>query len=297
MIVTSCFLNGKETNYEFLKKELAKILGHANISDYFATCGNGACDETCAEERVPDLKNIQPHDMVLVATATQHRDEAVIEEVAKSSMKIRRIVSGKVNAGWVALNVIVDNLGPADDETLKKFEFEVPEPPAVPDVKTGAYVVIEDGACLMVEVDRVGEQYIFRFVDDSATYKIEEAAGLEFIPLSDPDLPTMLVEPGIYYVAEISRTVEVIPFQGHAWFRYLDSASLMQLNQIQVKGMQQIESDSIDIGAIAFLPECDMPKEKMPKNGEGLSIKESGEIPKNHESKGCCGSDIPNMVG
>lgn len=286
MLTTAAFVDGKEVDYNTFKKEFARLLGYT-VPD---TC------DACAEARIPDLNNIQPHDLVLVATATQHRDEAVVEETAKSSMKIRRIVSGKVDIKWVAINSIVDNLGPADDETLKKFGFEVPEPPAVPNVKTGAYVVIEEGACLMVEVDRVGEQYIFRFVDDSATYKIEEAAGMEFIPLSDPDLSTMLVEPGVYYVAGIGRTIEVIPFQGHAWFRYLDSAALMQLNQTQVKDLQQIESDSIDIGAIAFLPECDMPKEML-KNEEGPKIKASGETLKNEEPKGCCGSDIPNMVG
>lgn len=220
----------RRADFETFKKQVVKII-----------CGQPLTEDN-SDERVPSITNIEEYDHVLISTPTNYREEAIVEDVAESSVKLVRMSTSpsvQIIPQWFAKGAVVDNLGPADDDTLKKFGFEVPDPPAVPDVKTGAYVLLLDGQHLMVEVDRVGTQYIFRFVGESLTYKIQEAAGLVFMPFSDPDVGTMLVEPGIYYVEKAERTIEVIPFNGHAWYRYIDKARLYQLDPRQVPDIQQ----------------------------------------------------------
>lgn len=194
-------------------------------------------------------------DLVLISLNSNTRQEAIVEKVLKNSVLLT--LKGSAPQ-WYSPHVITDMLGPATAETLKEFGYEVPDKV---ELKTGAYVVCVDSdddetEYHMVEVDRVGTKYVWRLVGDHVTCPMDDSVHKSLLAFSDPDEPNeMTAEPGIYYVPVVGTTIEVIPFDGESLFRYINNSRLHVLSAEMAQDIMPIESDTLDINAVAIMPE------------------------------------------
>lgn len=211
-------------------------------------------EQMVKEKSKKNPRGLRPMDLVLVSTGSGVRSEAIVEEIVEKSVLLRM---KNQEAKWYDPNMITDVLGQATSETLAEFGYDIPEKV---ELKTGAYVVAVtiDGEkeYHMVEIDRVGTKYIYRRVGESITGTVTDNLREALMAFSDPDEPNeMTAEPGIYFVPCVNRTIEVIPFEGLSFFRYLDSSFLHKLPEEMAKDIVPIESDTLDINAIAIMPE------------------------------------------
>lgn len=213
-------------------------------------------------EDMDDQDGFQPNDLVLLDLGGATRTEAIVVEVAENSVKCQ------LNNGtshWYNPEVIVDELGTASREKLLLHKFEVPPEPPTPQYTTGTYVLLADDGPILVEVDRVEDEYFIHATGDSNAAPLTPEIWERLQTFSDPDEPgEYILEPGVYLASEVGRVIEVIPHGGRSFYRFIDEAWLQPLTAGQQVECKRIESDTLEVNAAIVIdtsapaePECD----------------------------------------
>lgn len=259
--------------------EMAAILGNLlNIpKPQEDCCGIPGCDH---EELGLE------HQVVLVEASQvgnglpSQRLEAFVLAEQDGNIKIR-LKNG--NEGWYDENIIDGELGPATDEQYVEFGVEKPEAPPTPNYQTGTYVAPTQTGLLLVEVDRVGDEYYIHAVGDSSMEPLTPEVWENLDNFSDPDGPgNYVLAPGPYYVAKLNRMIEVIPHGGYSYYRFIDDCQLTRLTPNLVKDCAQVESDTFEVNAIMVVPE-DLPRRHLPTQVGSRTLNNAEDRP-----TGCC---------
>lgn len=94
------------------------------------------------------------------------------------------------------------------------------------------------------------------------THKLSDELWDSMYEFSDPDKGDYVVEPGIYLVPEDKESIEVIPYNGVSYYRFLDNPLLLRLPKDFATILKRFESDSLDINAIMIIDKSEMDNTK-----------------------------------
>jgi hypothetical protein len=209
-----------------------------------------------------DKTQLSPGIIVLVRadavqTGLNHaRREAIITEVFDNSVKLTHAPEGRRPADCIiGIEVITDILREPDLEDLQKFGLITITPE---NYTTGTYILCNPDYGSMphlVEVDRVGDNYYWHFAGDAQLFTLEDDTWGSFQQFSDDPSGSWEgyeAEPGMY-LNPYDQLVEVVPFAGRSFWRHIDQPSLVYLTPSQSKKLRRVESDTIDINAVAII--------------------------------------------
>jgi len=181
------------------------------------------------------------------------RVEGFVLKTNDNSLKLR---FKNESEGWYDQDVIEGNLGPATPEQYMEFGVEPPPVETTPNYSTGTYVASTPKGTFLLEVDRVGSDYYIHEVGDCEVEALTPQVWECLDNFSDPDGPgNYTAEPGMYYVARIGKMVEVIPYGGYSYYRFINDSELRRLSPSMVKDCTQVESDTFEVNAVMILPQ------------------------------------------
>lgn len=190
----------------------------------------------------------------LVEAYVQKRTCNDLQIVYKSSL------SRQNHTVWVPNWVVTSNLGDKhwSDVTKKLHGLEVkPKPERLPLV-TGSFVIEdeEEGEFQLVEIDKVNGVYFMHRIDESVAEIIEPNHEHILHTFSKPEDGKYILDPGMYIDSEMSL-IEVVPFQGKCWYRYINESEITELDNEYALKLNRIETDDdgMDYYLVGELPD------------------------------------------
>lgn len=160
---------------------------------------------------------------------------------------------------WIPYWAITSNLGDHwSDVKLKLNGIEIPpKPPKLPLI-TGSFILECDCEDYnLVEIDKVNGVYFIRSVDESMAEIIEPDHNHILHTFSKPEDGKYILDPGMYIDSDL-HVVEVIPFKGKCWYRFINESEISELNNKYALKLNRIETDDdgLDYYLIGTEPGC-----------------------------------------
>ena len=225
-----------------------------------------------------------PYDKVLTSINSETtRQEAIITNLTENSVQLKF----KGSHNWYSPGVIVDNLGQATDHEIMAYALE---PPVIETVQyqTGTYILESNLGTLLVEIDRIQNEYFIRLAGTAATIPLTKNIIPKLFPFSDPDNGNYLTEPGIYLIKSLFSAIEIIPYNQANYYRLLDSPELYRLTPETLKSIIRIESDSLDINAVMIVDKSELEQDPLPSEPHCSGVSGNKEEGFCGAEEGCC---------
>lgn len=186
--------------------------------------------------------------------------EAYVEQTTNNDIKITYRSKDFTYSTWVPKWTITSNLGKKywSDATKKRHGIEVPPKPARLELVTGSFVIEdeEEGEFQLVEIDKVNGVYFMHRIDESVAEIIKPDHEHILHTFSKPEEGKYILDPGMYIDSEMSL-VEVVPFQGKCWYRYINESEITELDDEYALQLNRIETDDdgLDYYLVGELPD------------------------------------------
>lgn len=177
-----------------------------------------------------------------------------LQIVYKSSM------SGQNHTVWVPKWTVTSNLGTKywSDVAKKLHGLEVPPKPPRLELVTGSFVIEdeEEEEFQLVEIDKVNGVYFMHRIDESVAEIIEPNHEHILHTFSKPEEGKYILDPGMYIDSDMCL-VEVVPFQGKCWYRYINESEITELDNKYALKLNRIETDDdgMDYYLVGELPD------------------------------------------
>lgn len=246
-------------------------------------------------EDIADDEETLVHHVVLIDQEDklqQRIDRIEVFIVAELENSIK--VTSKKNNDHIYIDKtrIIDDLGPATPEQFEEFGVNPPEPEPTPDYQTGTYIANTNHGIFLAEIDRVGDTYLIHDAGGSSVEPLTPELWEALDEFSGPEDPNDIdhyttgnytAEPGLYYVEKTQRLIEVVPYGGYSYYRFINDAQLTKLHAPLVKDLQRVETDTFEVNAIMVMPETH-------NIGDGTAnIEETNNLNNDEQAPtGCC---------
>jgi len=163
--------------------------------------------------------------------------EALVLDKTKTAAKVQI----KDITIWIPNTFIQANLGPNywNQQTNPTPNHQ---PKQNPPLITGTFILEENQQYKLVEIDKINGVYLIHTLETHKAEIITQNHNHTLHTFSKPEEGKYILEPGMY-IDSNQLLIEVVPFKGTCWYRFIDQATITPLTQEYAIQLNRIETD------------------------------------------------------